>query len=195
MQRQTQFSRTTKETKIQGTLHLDGSGKYTIQTGIGYLDHMLETFTFHSTMDLELQCTGDLQVCPHHTIEDIAIVLGETIHKILGEKKGIQRFSTHYIPMDESLTRTSIDLSGRPFHVLRGELGLLPIGNFPIEMVKHFFYSFAMNAQATLHQEILYGENDHHKVESLFKGLAKTIAEAIQTTDSKKTVASVKGKL
>lgn len=183
MKREYSFKRKTKETDIKGSLKLDGKGDNSIDTGIGFLDHMLQLFSFHSQIDLDLSCKGDLEVCPHHTIEDIAISLGIAIDNALGDRVGIKRYSTFYLPMDETLSRTSLDISGRAYHVFKGSFFSNTIGALPTEMIQHFFYSLTNTAKLTLHQEILYGENDHHKAESLFKGFAKSIAEAI-TIDS-----------
>ena len=177
------FHRKTLETDIRGYLQFCGSRKGKISTGIGFMDHMLEQLRFHSGSDLELVAQGDLQVCPHHTIEDVALCLGETIAKILGDRQGIRRYACCYLPMDETLTRTVIDVSGRPFHVLKGALSTVAIGGFPTEMVPHFFHSLAMTSKIALHQEILYGENDHHKVEALFKGFGKALAESVSVGD------------
>jgi len=178
MKRKKTFTRKTKETNIKGSLNLAGKGLAKINSGIGFLDHMLELWTFHSGFDLEIDCQGDLKVDQHHSIEDIALALGDAFSAILDDRKGINRYATCFLPMDESLTRTVVDLSGRPFHVFRGEFQSEILGGFPTEMVRHFFYSFSMSSKITLHQEILYGENDHHKIESLFKGLAKALASS-----------------
>ena len=194
MKRKQTFHRKTKETEINGFLKFHGSGEGSISTGIGFMDHMLTLFRFHSGFDLELVAKGDLEVCPHHTIEDIALCLGDAVSKSLGDRMGIRRYSYCYLSMDETLTRTVIDLSGRPYHVFRGVLSTESIGDFPTEMVSHFFYSFAMSNKMTLHQEILYGENDHHKTEALFKGFGKTLADSVTIVDSSR-IPSSKGVL
>ncbi|MDH5560806.1 MAG: imidazoleglycerol-phosphate dehydratase HisB [Deltaproteobacteria bacterium] len=193
MNRITKFERKTHETEISGKLNLDGTGKVAVKTGIGFLDHMLELFCFHSGIDLELKVKGDLEVCGHHSIEDIALSLGEAFLIAMGDKRGILRYGCCYLPMDECLTRTVVDLSGRPYHVFKGSFESTLVGAFPTEMVRHFFYSFCMTAKITLHQEILYGHNDHHKIESLFKGLAKAIESAGQVMDDQ--LRSTKGVL
>jgi len=180
MTRSASFNRTTKETRISGTLTLEGTGQGTIKTGLGFLDHMLDLFKFHGGFDLELACQGDLWIDGHHSIEDIALALGGALNEALGDRKGVRRYATFYLPMDECLTRTSLDLSGRPFHVFRGFLTSPQVGEFPTEMTRHFFQSFASASKMTLHQEILYGENDHHRIESLFKGLARAVKEAAE---------------
>lgn len=193
MIRETTFERKTKETQINGKFVIDGQGKATIDTGIGFLDHMLELFSFHAKFDLDLTCKGDLEVCPHHSVEDIGLSLGAACHKALKDRKGIARYATCYLPMDETLTRTCIDVSGRPYHVFIGGFSTPQIGALPTEMIKHFFFSFCMEAKLTLHQEILYGENDHHISESLFKGFARSIAEAVVIESDK--IPSTKGQL
>ena len=195
MKRIHKFKRKTKETQIEGQINVDGKGLFSIQTGIGFLDHMLEQLAFHSKMNIELTCKGDLHICQHHSIEDISIALGKGFDLALGDRIGIKRYASFYLPMDECLTRTSIDISGRAFHVFKGTFGTSMIGTFPAEMVRHFFYSFCMNAKITLHQEILYAENDHHRIESLFKGLAKSIFEAVQLLGETNEVQSTKGSL
>lgn len=180
MKRKKKFERITKETEIKGSLLIKGTGKAKIDTGIGFLDHMLELFAFHSSFDLELTCKGDLNVCAHHSIEDIALTIGSAIFELLGDKKGITRYASCYLPMDETLTRTVVDISGRPYHVFIGSFKSELIGQLPTDMVEHFFYSFCVAAKINLHQEILYGENDHHKAESLFKGFARCLKESLE---------------
>lgn len=193
MSRQYKFERKTKETDIKGVLNLEGSGKTKIRSGIGFLDHMLDLLAFHSGFDLELTCKGDLEVCAHHTVEDIALTLGEAFLVALGDKKGIKRYAHCYLPMDETLSRTVIDISGRPYHVFLGEFLTENIGTLPTEMIKHFFCSFSVASKTTLHQEIFYGENDHHKAESLFKGLGKCLSQAVEIVSDQ--VPSSKGVL
>ena len=193
MNRNASFERKTDETDIAGYLNIDGKGKAEVTTGIGFLDHMLELWTFHSGFDLKINCVGDLSVCPHHSIEDIALILGNTFSELLGDKKGIERYAVCYLPMDETLSRTVIDISGRFFHIFTASFSSENVGDLPTEMVKHFFYSFAMNSKITLHQEILYGENDHHKIESLFKGFARSLSAA--TAVSSDRIPSSKGVL
>ncbi|MCP4296032.1 MAG: imidazoleglycerol-phosphate dehydratase HisB [Proteobacteria bacterium] len=194
MSRKQNFDRKTLETHVQGFINIDGKGTEKIDTGIGFLDHMLHLFAFHSGFDIDLKCNGDLEVCAHHSIEDIALTLGNAINSALGDRKGICRYASCYLPMDETLTRTVIDVSGRPFHIFSGKLETEMVGAFPTEMVSHFFQSFSKAANITLHQEILYGENDHHRIESLFKGFARAMAEAVKITSDNK-VPSSKGVL
>ena len=178
--RQTKINRKTKETQIELYLCIDGNQKYDIKTGIPFFNHMLEQLTFHSNFDLKLHCQGDLDVDSHHTIEDIGITIGIALHTILDNNHtGIERYSTIYLPMDETLTRTALDISGRPFHHFNGNFLSPTVNNFPTQITEHFFYAFAINAKITLHQEIIYAKNDHHIIESLFKGLAITLKKAL----------------
>ncbi len=188
------FHRKTLETEVKGYLDLNGSGKGNISTGIGFLDHMLTSLRFFAGIDLEVVAKGDLEVCPHHTIEDVALCLGEVLLRSLGERKGIRRYSCCFLPMDETLTRTAIDISGRPYHIFKGSFGSESIGDFPTEMVPHFFGSIAMSGKITLHQEILYGENDHHKAEALFKGFGRALADSAAVVDPSR-IPSSKGVL
>ncbi len=194
MARKKSFDRKTLETRVKGSININGKSKGTIETGVGFLDHMLDLFKFHSGFDLDLKCEGDLEVCAHHSIEDIALALGGAIDSALGDRKGTRRYATCYLPMDETLTRTVVDLSGRPYHIFRGKLETENVGTFPTEMVSHFFQSLGRAANITLHQEILYGENDHHRIESLFKGFARALAEAVEVT-SEGRIPSSKGVL
>jgi imidazoleglycerol-phosphate dehydratase len=191
--RNNQQIRQTGETNICLNLNIDGSGKRNIETGIGFLNHMLDLLIFHGRFDLELTCEGDLDVCPHHSIEDIAIVLGQAIDNALGDRKNIARYACCYLPMDECLSRTVIDVSGRPYHVFNANFETSMIGACPTEMIPHFFYSLAMNSKMTLHQNILYGQNDHHKAESLFKGLGRALHESVQFSQT--GIPSTKGLL
>jgi len=184
------FKRETFETQIMGTINLNGSGNTEIDSGVGFLDHMLELLGFHSGFDLEIKAVGDLEVCSHHTIEDIALALGEAFLKAVDNKKGIKRYGTCFLPMDETLTRTVLDISGRPYHVFKADFSAPMVGELPTGMVSHFFYSFSMASKITLHQEILYGSNDHHKIESLFKGIGKALAEAVGESEYDKILSS-----
>ncbi|MBW6409179.1 imidazoleglycerol-phosphate dehydratase HisB [Clostridium weizhouense] len=172
------IQRKTNETNIMIEINLDGSGKSEINTGIAFLDHMLNLFSFHSKIDINILADGDLEVCDHHTVEDIGIVLGLCLKEALGDKKGINRYGTFYLPMDETLVLISLDISGRPFLVFDCEFKRENIGGFSTEMVEEFFRAFAFNAGVTLHCKLLYGSNDHHKIEALFKGLGRAINEA-----------------
>lgn len=173
-------TRETKETKIQCELNLDGTGKSEIDTGIGFFDHMLTLFSFHSKIDLTLKAQGDLYVCDHHTVEDCGIVLGNLIGQALGDCKGIQRYGSFTIPMDETLCNVTLDCSKRPYLVYNCELNREKVGEFSCEMVEEFLRAFAFQAGITLHVNVFYGKNDHHKIEAIFKALARALKEAIR---------------
>lgn len=170
--------RDTRETKIAIDVNLDGTGESEIDTGLKFFDHMLEQISRHGLIDLKLYCKGDLEVDEHHTIEDVAIALGEAISTALGDKKGIERYS-FVLPMDETQATVALDLSGRPYLVFDVPMKREYVGDFPTEMLEHFYYSLAMNLKATLHVKCS-GENDHHKIEACFKGLARTLKTAIE---------------
>lgn len=190
-QRTASVRRKTKETDIELEINLDGKGEYSIQTGIGFLNHMLELLSKHSRIDIKLVCNGDLQIDDHHTVEDVAIVLGAAIREALGDKTGISRYGYAYIPMDETLARSVIDLSGRSYLVFNAKFSRAKISDMATEMVEHFFFSLAEHLKANIHLEILYGKNTHHKIEGLFKAFAVSLREAI--TISTTTIASTKG--
>jgi imidazoleglycerol-phosphate dehydratase len=177
--RNASVNRTTSETKIALSLNLDGSGKAEIATGVGFFDHMLDLLARHALIDLTVKCEGDTQIDDHHSVEDIGIALGEAVRQALGDKRGIARYADVHLPMDETLTRVAIDVSGRPFLVFRTAFAVPKIGTFDTELVREFFQAFAMNAGITLHVETLYGENAHHIAESCFKGLARALRKAI----------------
>ena len=170
--------RATKETDISVELAIDGSGQYDIATGIGFLDHMLEQLARHSLMDLRLRAKGDLHIDQHHTTEDTGIALGTAFREALGERRGIRRYGYALIPMDETCTRVSVDISGRPYLVWRVEMPRAKLGAMDTELFKEWFHAFAWNAGVTLHVDNLYGENTHHIVESCYKGLARALREA-----------------
>lgn len=194
LQRTASIERKTNETDIRIFLNLDGTGKSTIKTGLNFFDHMLEQISRHGLVDLDLTCDGDLEVDEHHTIEDVAIALGEAITQALGNKKGIERYA-FMLPMDEARATVAMDLSGRPFLVFEGEFNREYVGDIPTEMIKHFFYSLAMNLKATLHIEFS-GENDHHKIEAIFKGFARVLKTAVEKNPRiKNQVPSSKGAL
>ena len=194
--RQASVERNTKETRISGSVHLDGAGVYDVQTGIGFLDHMLEQLSKHSLIDLTLRAEGDLHIDFHHTTEDSGYVVGEAVLKALGDRKGIERYGHAYIPMDETLTRVSIDLSGRPYLIWKVNFTKPKLGDFDTELFKEWFAAFAQAAGATLHVENLYGENNHHIAESCYKGLARAL-KAATAIDPRKAdqVPSTKGTL
>ena len=177
--RKSSIKRNTKETQISCSLNIDGVGKSTIATGIGFFDHMLEIFANHSQIDLTLEAKGDTHVDYHHTIEDTAYVIADGITKSLGEKKGINRYGFYYVPMDESLSRCVIDFSGRPELIWKVNLGLEKIGEMDTELFKEFFKAFANEAKCNLHIENFYGTNNHHIIESCFKAFARSIKLAI----------------
>ena len=167
--------RKTKETEISVSLNLDGTGKYDVSTGIGFLDHMLEQLSRHSLMDLTVRAKGDLHIDMHHTTEDTGIAIGQAVAKALGDRKGIVRYGSAYIPMDETLSRVAMDFSGRPYFVWKVEFTKPKLGEMDTELFREWFQAFAFAAGATLHVENLYGENNHHIVESCYKGLARTL--------------------
>ena len=187
------IERETKETNIKLELNLEGSGISDVKTGIGFLDHMLDLWTFHGLFNLKLTCKGDLEIDTHHTTEDIAIALGSALDEAVGEKKGIVRYGFYYVPMDESLLRVALDLSGRPEFCFSGEFLQSSIGNLDTQMIRHFFKSLAMSSRMTLHMSILYGINDHHKCEGLFKALGRALRQAVEIDPRRIGVASSKG--
>jgi imidazoleglycerol-phosphate dehydratase len=176
--RKASIQRKTKETDIAVEVNIDGSGQSSVETGIGFLDHMLDLLARHSRMDITAKAKGDLHIDYHHTAEDVGIALGQAVKKALGDLKGITRYSDVHVPMDEALTRVAIDVSGRPFLVFKVKFGRDKIGTFDTELVNEWFQAFAMNAGITLHVETLYGSNDHHISESCFKGLARALRAA-----------------
>jgi imidazoleglycerol-phosphate dehydratase len=177
--RSASVSRRTNETDISVSLTVDGSGRASVATGIGFLDHMLELLGRHALFDLDVKVAGDLHIDAHHSAEDAGIALGQAFAEALGDKKGITRYASLHLPMDETLTRVAVDLSGRPFLVFRTTFPTEKIGSFDTELVREFFIAFATNAGVTLHVETLYGENSHHIAESCFKGLARALREAV----------------
>ena len=189
------IERITNETKIKLELNLDGTGKTEIKTGIGFLDHMLNLWAFHGLFDLKIKCSGDLEIDAHHTTEDIAIVLGSALSKAVGEKKGISRYGHAYVPMDEALIRAALDLSGRSEFVFSGEFSQQTIGQLDTQMITHFFRSLAMSSRMTLHMVVLYGINDHHKCEGLFKALGRALRVAVELDPRRTEVVSTKGTL
>ena len=172
-------SRKTKETDVSAEVDLDGEGRTQIATGIGFLDHMLDLLARHSRIDVTVKAKGDLHIDLHHTTEDVGIALGQAVKQALGDMKGIGRYASVHMPMDEALTRVAIDISGRPFLVFKAEFARDKVGAFDTELVEEWFRAFAMNAGVTLHVETLYGSNDHHIAESCFKGLARALRSAV----------------
>ena len=179
VKRQATVDRSTKETKIKATVDLDGTGAYDISTGIGFLDHMLEQLARHSLIDITLKAKGDLHIDFHHTTEDSGIVLGQAVAKALGDKQGIARYAGVHLPMDETLTRVAVDVSGRPYLIWKVAFPTAKIGDMDTELFREWFQAFAQNAGITLHIETLYGENSHHIAETCFKGLARALRAAI----------------
>ena len=192
--RTAEFSRKTRETKIDTSINIDGNGNIEINTGIGFFDHMLISFATHGGFDIELKAIGDLEVDCHHTVEDVGIVLGKAFALALEDKSGIRRFGSAYIPMDESLAFTSLDVSGRPYLIYDGKFKNERIGEFETCLTEEFLRAFAFNAGITLHAKVLYGDNDHHKCEALFKSLAYALKSAVEKT-GKQDAISTKGSL
>jgi imidazoleglycerol-phosphate dehydratase len=193
MNRSATITRTTSETAITVTLHLDGSGNATIETPVGFLTHMLTALAMHGLFDLHVHATGDTWIDPHHTIEDTAIVLGKAFDAALGDRHAIQRVGHAYVPMDEALARVALDFSGRPYTVFEAAWNTPAIGEFPTDLVQHFFESLAVHARLTLHAHLLHGRNDHHKAEALFKALARALRMAVAPDPARSGVASTKG--
>ena len=196
MKRQATITRKTKETEISATVDLDGTGAYDIKTGIGFLDHMLEQLARHGLIDITLRAKGDLHIDFHHTTEDCGIVLGQAVAKALGDKQGISRYADVHLPMDETLTRVALDVSGRPYLIWNVTFTRDKLGEMDTELFREFFQAFAQNAGITLHIANLYGENNHHIAETCFKGLARALRLAL-TIDPRQTgrVPSTKGML
>jgi imidazoleglycerol phosphate dehydratase HisB len=182
MTRTATIERTTKETSITCTINLDGSGKSTVNTGLGFFDHMLNAFAKHSRIDLELACAGDIHCDDHHTVEDCAIVIAEATSKAIDDARGIERFGQSFIPMDETLVRCAIDLCGRPTAVITLDLKREDIGGVAAENITHFFRSFANTLRCSLHLDTIRGDNDHHKAEAAFKSLARALQDAVALT-------------
>lgn len=174
------ISRNTKETEIAVEVNLDGSGQYEISTGIGFLDHMIEQFSRHSLIDIKCHIKGDLHVDQHHTAEDSAIAIGQAISKALGDKAGIMRYGSAYSPMDETLSRVALDISGRPYFVWKAGFTQERLGEMDTELFEHWFHSIADAVGLTLHIELLYGKNNHHIAESIYKGFARAMRQAVE---------------
>jgi imidazoleglycerol-phosphate dehydratase len=178
--RQAKIERTTNETSIAVSIDIDGTGAFDIKTGVGFFDHMLEQLSRHSLIDISVAAKGDLHIDDHHTVEDTGIALGQALAKALGDRKGIRRYASADLPMDDTLTRAAVDVSGRPFLVWRTAFARGKIGTFDTELVREFFQAFAMNAGVTLHVETLYGDNSHHIAESCFKAVARALRDALE---------------
>ena len=196
MSRKAKITRKTKETSISVAVNLDGKGKYKIKTGIGFLDHMLEQLSKHSLIDLDVKAKGDTHIDLHHTTEDTGIAIGEAIKKAAGNFKGIKRYSSTIIPMDETLTRVSLDISNRPYLIWKVNLKVEKLGEMDTELFKEWFQAFSQAAGITLHVENIYGDNSHHIIESCFKGLARSLRAALEMDPrNKNTIPSTKGSL
>jgi len=195
MKRQVTVNRKTKEVKCSITLNLDGSGKFDVKTGIPFFNHMLEQFAKHGYLDLKIKAIGDTEIDYHHTVEDTGIVLGEAIDKSLGDKKGIRRFAHTSVPFDESLVYVTLDLSGRPYFVFRGEIPKSKVGEFDVELAEEFFKSLANSLKCNLHIELKYGTNLHHNIEAMFKAVGIALDEATSIDTRSKAVPSTKGTL
>ena len=193
--RQGQVRRKTTETDVQVDLKLDGSGESTVDTGIGFFDHMLTLFARHGLFDLTVNCRGDLAVDGHHSVEDVGIALGEAVRRALGDKAGIARYASFHVPMDEALAFVAVDISGRPFLAYDGGHMAPQIGAYDTELTEEFLRAFAFHAGITLHVKVLYGNNSHHKVEAVFKALGHALYEAVRVRGDIKGVLSTKGTL
>lgn len=195
MSRTSSITRETKETKITVTLDLDGTGKADISTGIGFFDHMLEGFAKHGFFDLTVKAEGDLQVDPHHTVEDVGIVIGQAVRQAADDKKGIQRFGHFILPMDDALALCAVDLGGRAYFDMDAAFAAERVGSFETQLVREFFYAVSANAQMNLHLRLLAGINDHHKIEALFKAFGKALDMATEYDARINGVLSTKGAL
>ena len=196
MSRKAKILRKTKETNISVEVNLDGKGKYQIKTKIGFLDHMLEQLAKHSLIDMKINAKGDTHIDLHHTTEDTGIAIGEAIKKAAGNRKGIKRYATTNIPMDETLTRVSLDISNRPYLIWNVDLKVEKLGEMDTELFKEWFQAFSQAAGITLHVENIYGDNSHHKIESCFKALARSLKEALEIDKRiKNSIPSTKGSI
>ena len=195
MTRQAEIKRTTKETDIRVALSLDGEVKSAINTGVPFLDHMLDLFARHGLFDLEVTCKGDLQIDDHHSVEDTAICLGQAFAEALGDKKGITRYGAAYTPMDETLARAVVDLSGRSYLIYKVRNTRDRIGTFSVELAEHFWHSFAEHCKLNLHIEVFYGRNQHHIIEAVFKSAARALSQATRIDKRIQGVMSTKGSL
>ena len=194
--RQATITRKTTETSVLASVSLDGTGTYDMKTGVGFFDHMMEQLARHSLIDMKIEAEGDLHIDDHHTVEDCGIALGQAVAKALGDRKGIRRYASADLPMDETLTRCAIDVSGRPFLIFKVNFPRQKIGTFDTDLVREWFQAFAMNAGITLHIENAYGENAHHIAESCFKALARALRVAIEIDlRQKDVIPSTKGTL
>lgn len=193
MTRQAEITRKTIETDVRVALNLDGEGKSAISTGVPFLDHMLDLFSRHGLFDLEIICKGDVHIDDHHSVEDIAICLGQAFAGALGDKKGIVRYGAAYTPMDETLARAVVDLSGRYYLIYKVQNTRDKVGTFSVELAEHFWHSFAEHCKCNLHIEVFYGRNQHHIIEAVFKSAARALSQAVRIDDRIKGVMSTKG--
>ncbi len=193
MSRRAEIKRETKETNVQVALDLDGVGASRINTGVPFLDHMLELFAKHGLFDLDVNCAGDLQIDDHHSVEDIAISLGQAFAQALGDKRGIVRYGAAYTPMDETLARAVVDLSGRYYLVYKVQNTRDKVGTFSVELAEHFWHSFAEHCKCNLHIEVFYGRNQHHIIEAVFKSAARALSQAVRVDERITGVMSTKG--
>jgi imidazoleglycerol-phosphate dehydratase len=194
--RQASVTRKTGETDVAVSLDLDGTGTYQIATGIGFLNHMLELFARHSLIDLEVKAKGDLHVDMHHTVEDVGITVGQALNKALSDRRGIRRYGAAFIPMDEALSRVSLDLSGRPHLVWKVSFSRSKIGDMDVELLREWFQALVLNSGITMHVETFYGDNNHHIAESCFKALARALRDAVEIDERQKSqIPSTKGRL
>ncbi|MEO9167376.1 MAG: imidazoleglycerol-phosphate dehydratase HisB [Aestuariivirga sp.] len=178
--RKAEIARSTTETSIKASVNIDGTGAFAVKTGVGFFDHMMEQLARHSLIDIEITAKGDLHIDDHHTVEDAGIALGQAVANALGERKGIRRYGSCDLPMDEALSRCAVDISGRPFLIFKVNFPTAKIGTFDTELVREWFQAFAMNAGLTLHIENAYGANSHHIAESCFKALARALRDALE---------------
>ncbi len=193
MSRKAELQRTTKETDVRVALDLDGAGAGRIDTGVPFLDHMLDLFARHGLFDLEVSCRGDRHIDDHHSVEDIAITLGQAFAQALGDKRGIVRYGAAYVPMDETLARAVVDLSGRYYLVYQVQNTREQVGTFAVELAEHFWHSFAEHCQCNLHLEVFYGRNQHHILEAVFKSAARALSQAVRIDERIEGVMSTKG--
>ena len=194
--RQATLTRKTAETEIEVTIDLDGTGRYDNQTGVGFFDHMLDQLARHALIDMTVRANGDLHIDDHHTVEDVGIVLGKALTEAVGDKKGIRRYGSCLLPMDDTLVRSALDLSGRPYLVWKVDFAAPKIGTFDTELVREFFTAFAMNGGITLHVDMLHGLNAHHIAEAAFKSVARALREAVEADPRKgDAIPSTKGAL
>ena len=195
VRRQATIERETRETRVRVTLRIDGQGRAEVHTGIGFYDHMWTLFAVHGLFDLTIHAEGDLEVDEHHTVEDVAICVGQALHKALGDRRGIVRTGHAYVPMDEALARVVVDLGGRPYAVFQAEWHTPRVGGLGTDLIFHIFETLATHARMNLHATVLYGRNDHHQVEALFKALARALDMATRIDERREDIPSTKGML